>query len=82
MDEDDLYHPEYIDNILIPNSSPPNRILSSKSYGVTDLSNIDSIMQEQVEWMHKTFEPHIRILKKTFGSDNVNVRFGVISYWS
>ena len=42
----------------------------------------DLMVGNEAQWMRKAYKSEISILRKTFGSENVRVRWGFLSYWS
>ena len=76
-----LYSMAYSDDILLSFSSPPNKI-SVDDDCVIDFCNIQKIKEEQIKWFVEKHKEDILLLNEAFGSDNVDVKFGLIQYWS
>lgn len=80
--EDRLYSPDYdLDNVLLPNNYPPNKLkLKYEGFDSVDLSNIDNIKNEQIEWFNKEYSDIFSFLKES-GFD-LEIKWGVVTYWS
>jgi hypothetical protein len=83
--EDSLMGLPDLDNILIPNDSPDDEIEYEIDEGCSvNLFSLESneLMKSQVDWMKKTYEEEIAFLRKTFGHNNIQIRWGLLSWWS
>lgn len=81
----ELWTPEGMDDIIIPNKTPPQKIrIDDQDNDVVDLTetNLDNVKSAQIEWFKNKFQPAIDILQTTFGLENVHVKWGFVSYWS
>lgn len=81
--ESDLYSPEYLDNILIPNIYSPEEIkIDDGETHAYDLTNIEGKKDTQIKWIKTKFSKEIELLKTSFGETNVKIKWGLITYWS
>ena len=86
--EDDLWSPEGLDSLLVPNHHVPNSIdLSSYNYSkesTIDLTTTDlnDLKQKQISWFYEKYSVCIDELEKSYGAENVLVKWGAIGYWS
>ena len=83
VDWDKLSPPHQMRNILLPQDLAPNEIkFDTDDYNEIDLSNIEVIKSEQIDWFMAEYAAEIIKLYNRFGSQHVHVKWGVISYWS
>lgn len=81
--EDRLYSPEYLSSIFLPNKYPPGRLnLDSDDSSAIELSNMDELRQNQLDWFYGSYNDIISFMKDEFGVDNVYVKWGLVTYWS
>ena len=84
--EDSFYSPEYSD-VILPNKSMPQNIdifddsNQDQSFDVNLLGGLQMI-DKQVEWFKTTHAKQIEVLEKAFSKENVNVCWGLVSFWS
>lgn len=80
---DNLHAMPYNGNILLPNKYAPQNIkFDNDGDNCIDLTDIKSIQQIQMDWMNSQFKKEISYLEKIFGKENINIKWGIISYYS
>ena len=82
--EDQLYSPFDRDrNILLPNQYAPSQFKCDNDGEVeVNLLGRETTIEKQVNWFKTEYSKEIAYLRDKFGEKNVEVRWGVISYWS
>ena len=83
--DDDLWSPEGMDHIIIPNERPPQKIrIDDQDNDVADLTDIDleRVKSTQIEWFKNKFQPAVDVLADALGVENVQVKWGIVTYWS
>ena len=40
------------------------------------------LKSKQIEWFKNEYQPEIDILRASFGIENIQVKWGLIQYWS
>ena len=83
--EDNLFSPNGMTSILLPNDSPDDDIdWDAEEGGALNLFSIemDELKKTQIIWFKKTYEDEITLLREKYGHNNVQIRWGVVSYWS
>lgn len=79
--EDKLYSPEYQDNILIPNQYSPSKIrIDSDGSGAINLMEVD--FQKDIDWFKNKYQEQIERIIEVFGKSEVEIKFGIVYYWS
>lgn len=79
---DSLFNVEYLRKILIPNQNPPNKVeIDTDEQNEINLTDVNKLREDQLNWMHKTYYNEINMLKENFGDDNVIVTWGLLTYW-
>lgn len=68
-------------NVMLPNKRCPKH-LDVDDDSVVDLTNAAPLIAEHLEWFKKYYSKHIIALSEAFGADNVELKWGVASYWS
>jgi hypothetical protein len=68
-------------SIAISKVDYPNQIFISDEY-IVDLTNSQSIIDEQITWFKKYFFKEIEFFNENFGKENVSVKWGFIYYYS
>lgn len=84
-DDDDLWSPEGMDSILISNNAvEPSIDWDDETDETLNLftPEMDKTRVAQVEWFNKAYKKDIALLKEKFGDDKVQVRWGLVTYWS
>ena len=83
--EDDLWSPEGFSKILLPTSNRKGsirvRVENSEETNLTDV-DITGKKVDEIKWFHKEYDKYIRVLKSFYGEDNIEICWGIISYWS
>jgi len=78
----ELYSGEGMDNIFIPNSYPPKNLRIGDDGGAFEIEDPSEIKETQVKWFEAKYSKEIEVLKSAFGEDKVQVKWGIVSYWS
>lgn len=82
FEEDKLWVPES-SNVILPNQYPPKKFkIDSDNGGDIDISESTQIIGEQLDWFKENYSSEIKTFEENFGKDNVNVCWGVVTYWS
>ena len=80
--DDGLWCPEYCDAIL-PNNYPPNNInVDINNQNSVDLTNVGSIIEEQLKWFNEKYVKEITAFKQAFGEDKIKICWGVVTFYS
>ncbi len=83
--EDSLFSPNEMNSILLPNDSSDDDIdWEVEMGGALNLFSVemDELKKAQVIWFKKTYEEEIALLREKFGYNNIQIRWGIVSYWS
>ncbi len=82
-EDDDLYSPEFLDHLIIPNQYPPSNLKGDISDGGdVDLTDVSEHVKKDLEWFKEKYGKYITFLESQFGELNVKLRWGIVSYWS
>ena len=84
-DNDEFWSPEGLDSILLPNDSPDDEIgYDNEEGGAINLfgTDMNDLMASQIEWLNLEYSHTISFFKEKCGNDNVQVRWGIVGYWS
>ena len=70
--------------IIIGNhKSPFENWIDTYDSGVKELDKENPLkVKEQLDWFNEYYAKPIEALKKAYGEENVEIKFGIISYWS
>jgi len=83
---DKIWSPERMDNIFISNRRFPVSVLIDSYDGdfssVYDLSDSNHLMSTQKSWFFQEHQEELNLLTKMFGEENVNVKWGLVTYYS
>lgn len=83
LEEDELWSVSYLEGILEPNQHPPNSFdVEEESSGEINLLNNQMRMLTQVEWFKDKYANYIEALNNAYGSENIEVCWGLLHYWS
>ena len=83
--EDELFSPDYIgkDSIFLPNHTVPGKLkIRDENGGIVELTNATEEINTQIDWFKTRYAKVIKFLTETFGYTNVQIKWGVVVYWS
>lgn len=82
LEEDNLFLNGY-DNILMPNHTPPNKIrIDEDSNGEINLNGKQELIDTQILWFKEKYRDYIKALEDAYGSENIEICWGLLHYWS
>lgn len=83
LEEDTLYSVEYLDSILKPNHRPPNHIeIEEENSGAINLIDKQDLINQQINWFKEKYAQYIKVLEEAYGTENIEVCWGLLHYWS
>ena len=79
VNEDEFFRPAYVDGSENWDTYLPNRI-SGVNWGENTDIIIPERIENEMEEFHEKYEKELMALRSYFGDDNVNVRWGLVTY--
>lgn len=83
FENDRMWIPEYLDlGLILPNDEMPRSVFMDDSGGGFHIEDPAELKRVHLEWFQEKYADIIKRMEEVFEKENVQVRWGVVSYWS